>query len=245
MPAMAAKLRFADYAALTFDCYGTLIDWEGGIVAALAPWRRRTGLAADDETLLVAFGAAESRFEAAHPTMLYSDLLAEVQKDLGKRFDAPATDAEAKAFGQSVKDWPAFPDSAEALAYLKRHHKLVILSNVDRASFAHSARKLGVDFDLVVTAQDVGSYKPTLNHFNVGLEKLAGLGVPKAKVLHVAQSLFHDHVPAKQVGLPTVWINRRGGTGSEGATPQAEAVTPDLEVPSMAALVELHRRQGG
>lgn len=240
-----AALRFADYAALTFDCYGTLIDWERGIVAALEPWRRRTGLKVDDETLLVAFGEAESQFEAAHPTMLYSDLLAEVQKDLGRRFDAPASEAEAAAFGRSVADWPAFPDSAEALAYLKRHHKLVILSNVDRASFAHSARKLGVAFDLVVTAEDVGSYKPTLTHFTTGLEKLAAMSVPKEKVLHVAQSLFHDHVPAKKVGLPTVWINRRRGTGAEGATPRAEAVTPDLEVPSLADLVALHRRQAG
>lgn len=238
-------LRFADYAALTFDCYGTLIDWEGGIVAALAPWRRRVRLDADDETLLVAFGEAESRLEAAHPTMLYSDLLAEVQKELGTRFGAPATEAEAATFGHSVKDWPAFPDSAESLGYLGRHHQLVILSNVDRASFADSAKKLGVAFDLVVTAQDVGSYKPNLAHFNVGLETLAGMGVPKGKVLHVAQSLFHDHVPAKKVGLPTVWINRRGGTGAEGATPPTEAVTPDLEVPSLAAFVELHRAQAG
>lgn len=242
---MAAQPRFADYDALTFDCYGTLVDWERGIVAALEPWRRRVRLEADDETLLVAFGEAESRFEAAHPDMLYSELLAEVQKDLGKRFDAPVSEAEARDFGQSVKDWPAFPDSAEALAYLKQHHKLAILSNVDRASFAHSAKKLGVAFDLVVTAQDVGSYKPALAHFHLGLDTLAGLGVPRAKVLHVAQSLFHDHVPAKKVGLPTVWINRRRGTGAEGATPPAGAVKPDLEVPSMAALVELHRRQLG
>lgn len=240
---MPAPLRIDDFSTLTFDCYGTLIDWESGILAALAPWRGRVGLEADDETLLVAFGAAESRTEAAHPTMLYSDLLAEVQKQLGERFVAPATEAEARAFGQSVKDWPAFPDSAAALAELKKRFKLVILSNIDRASFAHSNRKLGVDFDLVVTAQDVGSYKPNLAHFHVGLEKLAAMGVPKAKVLHVAQSLFHDHVPAKQVGLPSVWINRRGGTGSEGATPQADVVKPDLEVPSMAALAEVARRQ--
>jgi len=239
------EIRFGDYAALTFDCYGTLIDWERGILAALQPWRQRVRLDVDRETLLVAFGEIESGLEAAHPSMLYPDLLAEVQRQLGTRFDAPATDAEAEAFGRSVKDWPAFPDSADALAYLKRHHKLAILSNVDRASFAHSAKKLGVTFDLVVTAQDVGSYKPALAHFNVGLERLAAMGVDRSKVLHVAQSLFHDHVPAKKVGLPTVWINRRGGKGGEGATPSAEPVTPDLEVPSMAALVEIHRRQAG
>jgi len=121
----------------------------------------------------------------------------------------------------------------------------VILSNVDRASFAHSARKLGVAFDLVVTAQDVGSYKPNLAHFSIGLERLAAMGVPKAKVLHVAQSLFHDHVPAKQVGLPSLWINRRTGKAGAGATPAAAPVKPDLEVPSMAAFVALHRKQAG
>ncbi len=243
---MPATLRFADYDALTFDCYGTLIDWESGILAALGPWRRRVGLAADDETLLAAFGDAESRIEAERPALLYSDLLAEVQKNLGRRFDAPATEAEAAAFGRSVEHWPAFPDSAESLAYLKRHHRLVILSNVDRASFARSAQKLGVEFDLVVTAQDVGSYKPNLAHFHVGLEKLAAMGVPKAKVLHVAQSLFHDHVPAKQVGLPSVWIDRRAGRGGGGgATPPAAPVEPDLRVPSMAEFVALHRRQTG
>jgi 2-haloalkanoic acid dehalogenase type II len=241
---MTADLRFADYDALTFDCYGTLIDWESGILAALAPWRRRAGIEADDESLLAAFGVAESTIEAAQPTMLYSDLLAEVQRELGRRFDAPATEPEAQAFGQSVKDWPAFPDSAGALAYLKRHHKLVILSNVDRASFAHSARKLGIDFDLVVTAQDVGSYKPAPAHFKVGLDRLAAMGVPQPRVLHVAQSLFHDHVPAKQAGLRSVWINRRSGRGG-GATPPAAPVKPDLEVPSMAAFVELHRKQAG
>ena len=134
---------------------------------------------------------------------------------------------------------------AAALAELKQRFKLAILSNVDRASFAHSRKKLGVEFDLAVTAQDVGSYKPNPAHFHVGLEQLAAMGVPKAKVLHVAQSLFHDHVPAKKLGLPSVWINRRGGTGSEGATPQADAVTPDLEVPSMAAFVAALRATSG
>jgi 2-haloalkanoic acid dehalogenase type II len=238
-------MRLSDFSTLTFDCYGTLIDWESGILAALGPWRRRTGIKADDETLLAAFGEVESATEAAQPKLIYSDLLAEVQKTLGQRFGAPATEAEAKAFGASVKDWPAFPDSAESLAYLKRHYKLVILSNVDRASFGHSARKLGVDFDLVVTAQDVGSYKPNLAHFSIGLERLAAMGVPKAKVLHIAQSLFHDHVPAKQVGLPSAWINRRTGKAGAGATPAAAPVTPDLEVPSMAAFVALHRKQAG
>ncbi|MFZ5792540.1 MAG: haloacid dehalogenase type II [Pseudomonadota bacterium] len=239
-------MRLADFDALTFDCYGTLIDWENGILAALGPWRRRAKIAADDEALLALFGEIESRLEAEHPAMLYSDLLAAVLTEMGTRMGAAATQAEAKAFGQSVKDWPAFPDSAAALAYLRRHYKLAILSNVDRASFAHSRKKLGVDFDLVVTAEDVGSYKPALKHFEVGLAQLAAMGIPKAKVLHTAQSLFHDHVPAKKMGLVTFWIDRRAGKSGGGATKTpAEAVKPDWQAPSLAAMVEMHRREIG
>ena len=236
-------MRLHDFKALTFDCYGTLIDWESGILAAFGPWRKRTGVAADDNRLLELFAEAESRIQAKQPTILYPEALALGLKRMGERLKAPPTEAEAEAFGQSVKDWPAFPDSAEALAYLKKHYKLVVLSNIDRNSFAHSNKKLGVTFDAVVTAQDAGSYKPALNHFKLGLETLAKMGVPKDKILHTAQSLFHDHVPGKKVGLTTMWINRRKGKSGGGATMPVESAKPDGEVPSMAALVELHRRE--
>jgi 2-haloalkanoic acid dehalogenase type II len=238
-------MRLRDFKALTFDCYGTLIDWEAGILAAFGPWRKRTGIAADDNRLLELFAEVESRIQRETPAMLYPEALALGLSRMGEKLSAPATEAEARAFGQSVKDWPAFPDSAEALRYLKDHYKLAILSNIDRASFAESARKLGVVFDAVVTAQDVGSYKPALRHFEAGLAKLAAMGVPKEKVLHTAQSLFHDHVPAKKLGLATMWINRRAGKSGGGATMKpAESVKPDAEVPSMAAFVEMHRREG-
>lgn len=238
-------MRLHDFKALTFDCYGTLIDWESGILAAYGPWRKRTGVAADDNRLLELFAETESAIQAEQPAILYPDALALGLRRMGERLKAPATAEETRAFGQSVKDWPAFPDSAEALAYLKKHYKLVVLSNIDRGSFAHSNKKLSVAFDAVVTAQDVGSYKPALRHFEVGLEKLAEMGVPKDKVLHTAQSLFHDHVPGKKMGLATMWINRRAGKSGGGATVPAAAVKPDGEVPSMAALVELHRRESG
>ena len=238
-------MRLHDFKALTFDCYGTLIDWETGILAAFGPWRKRTGIALDDNRLLELFAEAESRIQAEQPAILYPDALALGLQRMGEKLQAPATAEETRAFGQSVKDWPAFPDSAEALAYLKQHYKLVVLSNIDRASFAHSNKKLGVTFDAVVTAQDVGSYKPALNHFKVGLDTLAKMGVPKDKILHTAQSLFHDHVPGKQIGLTTMWINRRAGKSGGGATMPVGAVKPDGEVPSMAALVELHRRETG
>jgi 2-haloalkanoic acid dehalogenase type II len=144
-----------------------------------------------------------------------------------------------------VKDWPAFPDSPEALAYLQRHYKLVIVSNVDRASFRHSNARLGVTFDAVVTADDAAAYKPALNHFELALAQLAEMGVTRDQVLHVAQSLYHDHVPAKQLGLRTMWVNRRAAHGQDGgATPTAPVpVTPDGEVPTLAALVDAHRQE--
>jgi len=237
-------MRLADFAALSFDCYGTLIDWETGILATLRPWAGRHGLAVADDALLAAFSRIEPQIQAKRPAALYPEILAEAFRALGGAFDRPVGDDEAVAFGQSVKDWPAFPDSADALAYLKRHYKLAILSNIDRASFAHSNRRLGVDFDLVVTAQDVGSYKPTPRNFEVLLERLAALGVPKERVLHTAESLFHDHVPAKRFGLATAWVNRRAGKGSFGATRAPdESVTPDWQVTSLGELADLHRKE--
>jgi len=238
-------MHLRDFKASTFDCYGTRIDWESAILAAFGPWLKRTGVAGDDNRLLELFAEAESAIQSEQPAILYPDALALGLQRIGERLKAPATAEETHTFGQSVKDWPAFPDSAEALAYLKKHYKLVVLSNIDRGSFAHSNKKLGVTFDAVVTAQDVGSYKPALRHFEVGLAKLAEMGIPKDKVLHTAQSLFHDHVPGKKMGLTTMWINRRAGKSGGGATKPAEAVKPDGEVPSMAALVELHRRESG
>ncbi len=237
-------MRLTDFEALSFDCYGTLIDWETGILATLRPWAERHGLAVSDDALLAEFSRLEPELEAAHPATLYPDILAEVFRALDHHFARSVSDAEARAFGQSVKDWPAFPDSAAALAYLKRHYKLAILSNVDRASFAHSNRRLGVEFDLIVTAEDVGSYKPTPRNFEVLLERLAALGVVKERLLHTAESLFHDHVPAKRFGLATAWVYRRAGKGSFGATRAPdESVRPDWQVTTLAELADLHRKE--
>jgi 2-haloacid dehalogenase len=238
-------MRLGDFSALTFDCYGTLIDWEAGILTALRPWTAGQRVEVDDEELLAAFGRAEARREAAEPTAPYPRILAGVLDDLAEEFGAAASREETERFGGSVKDWPAFPDSAAALAYLRRHYRLVIVSNVDRASFRHSNDRLGVTFDAVVTAEDAGAYKPAPNHFQLALERLAEMGVAKDRVLHVAQSLYHDHVPAKRLGLRTMWVNRRGDRGQGGgATPAAPApVTPDGEVPTLAALVDLHRHE--
>jgi 2-haloacid dehalogenase len=237
-------MNLLPFKALTFDCYGTLIDWESGILAELKPWVASGGHKLSDDQILEAFGEEEVRCETAAPSKLYPEILADTLRALGRRWEIVASDAQAAEFGRSVPRWPAFADSAEALRYLKQHYKLVILSNVDRASFAESNKKLHVAFDKIVTAQDVGSYKPDLRNFRHLLAELEKLGVRPEQVLHTAQSLFHDVVPAKSVGLKAAWINRRKGRAGAGATvlPKGDA-TPDIEVPSMAAFVDLHRAQ--
>src|SRR4029077_6964767 len=166
-------------------------------------------------------------------------ILADSMRSLGAALGIPVSDAEANAFATSVPDWPAFPDSADALARLGRRYKLIILSNVDRVSFAGSNRRLQATFASVLTAQDIGSYKPAPRNFQALLAEAARLGISKGKLLHVAQSLFHDHVPAKAAGLPTVWIDRRHGKAGSGATPEPEtALTPDWTFSSMAAFAD-------
>jgi 2-haloacid dehalogenase len=172
-------------------------------------------------------------------------LLAVTHARLARDWGVKAFAESHERFGASVPDWPAFPDTAEALKYLKRHYRLVILSNVDRASFAGSLKKLGVTFDAVYTAEDIGSYKPDLANFRFMLERLeADLGVKKEEILHTAQSLHHDHVPAEKMGLARAWIDRRFGQRNGGATkPVAKPPKPHFHFKSMAEMVEAHRKE--
>jgi 2-haloalkanoic acid dehalogenase type II len=229
-------VKLTDFEALSFDCYGTLIDWEAGLSAVLTPWARARGLDVTEEQLLTEYSAAEAAAEAEHPADLYPDILARSMRVLGGGLGAEVTAEDAARLAGSVPDWPAFADSHGALTALGSRFKLIILSNVDRASFAGSNARLGVEFTSVITAQDVGSYKPSRRNFDALLSGAARLGIAPGRLLHVAQSLFHDHVPAKRAGLPTVWINRRHARPGWGATPAPPApVTPDWEFPSMAA----------
>jgi 2-haloalkanoic acid dehalogenase type II len=220
---------FRDYEALSFDCYGTLIDWESGIWNALQPLISATPVPRGE--VLAEFGRIESAQEAATPGMRYSDLLVEVHRDLAGALGLETTEELDRAFGTSVRRWPAFSDSAAALDSLARRYRLVILSNVDRESFAASNEKLGVAFDAVYTAEDIGSYKPDPANFDYMISHLADdLQIPPASVLHVAQSLFHDHGPAKAAGLDTVWIDRQqlSAGGEWGATlPVDDPPVPD------------------
>lgn len=207
---------------MTFDCYGTLIDWESGIWDALQPLLMHNGC----ETVsrndgLQMFATFETAQERDTPDMLYPELLTQVHRAIAAHLHLSTTVEMDETFGHSVHAWPAFPDTADALRILRKHFRLVILSNVDRAGFAASNRKLGVEFDAIYTAQDVGSYKPNPANFAFMLEHLrSDLGLDAADVLHTAQSLHHDHVPAKAAGLANAWIDRQrlSDGGAWGAT---------------------------
>jgi len=227
-------LDFGRFDVMTFDCYGTLIDWETGIERGLRAFLDPRGVTPDGDELLEAFGRSEAVAEAGS-YLRYRDVLATCARDVGAEYRAEPTDAEVATFAGSVADWPAFPDSAAALARLHERFRLGVITNCDDDLFAASNARLDVTFDWVITAQQVGAYKPSHRGFETAFGRI---DVPRERILHVAQSLFHDHVPAKELGLTTVWVDRRHDRPGAGATPPANAA-PDLVVPDMATLAAL------
>ena len=226
--------------ALSFDCYGTLIDWEAGLLAVLRPWIHHHGLLIDNERLLEEFGRAESRIDRDNPSVPYTDVLRHVHHALARQFGLPEDIDAAGNFAESIGDWPPFPDTIEALHNLQARYKLVIVSNTDHASFAKTRQRLGIKFDAVVIAEDVGAYKPDQRMFERAFEVIGELGIPKERIVHVAQSLYHDHVPAKALGLTTVWVDRYRGKHGTGATVlPATDVQPDYTVTSLRELADL------
>ena len=235
-------MRLTEFRVLTFDCYGTLIDWESGIFTALQPLLGKAASPLPRDVALETFARHESAQEAATPSMIYSELLATVHRRMAGELGLPTTEAEDRHFGASVPDWPAFPDSAASLQYLKQYYQLVILSNVDRESFKGSNQRLGVEFDAVYTAQDVGSYKPDLANFDYMLTHLKARGLERSDILHTAQSLFHDHGPAKRRQLASAWIDRRHEQDGWGATmPPPQGAAFDFRFASMAEMVKAHQ----
>jgi putative hydrolase of the HAD superfamily len=214
-------MKLTDFKVLTFDCYGTLIDWETGMLEALALLVKRVQPPPSNDQVLAAHGRHEHFQELWTPTRRYSDLLATVWKRLAEEWAVPASWEEALAYGQSIGSWPAFSDTVEALAYLKRHYRLVVLSNVDNASFAKSNARLQVAFDAIYTAEDIGSYKPAPRNFEYMLEKL------------------------KTIGLSSCWIDRRHDRGGGfGATVRPDAVPAyDFRFTSLAEMVKAHRKE--
>jgi 2-haloacid dehalogenase len=232
-------MSLSDFKVLGFDCYGTLIDWESGIVTALQPLIRRAKVSLDDETILTRFAAYESAQQAATPDMRYAELLSVVHARFAKDWGVSDDVAEDRRFGASVGDWPAFPDTVAALRALQERYRLVILSNVDRDSFRSSNDRLGITFDGIHTAQDIGFYKPDPRNFSWLVDRLAEQGFEKSDILHVAQSLYHDHAPANAIGLASAWIDRRRDAAGWGATmPPPADVRYDYRFESLAALAE-------
>jgi len=239
-------MKLTDFKALTFDCYGTLIDWETGMLASLQPLAECAVRKRSREEILADYAVHERAQERQTPGMRYSQLLSVVYKRLAENWGAPAPWAECVTFGASIRAWPPFPDTAEALRYLKRHYKLFVLSNVDNESFSYTNRKLEVKFDGIMTAEDIGSYKPDLRNFTYLLERLESLGIRRHEILHVAQSLLHDHRPANELGIASCWINRHHGRAGFGATGDpGDRPRLDFTFNSMAELAEAHRREAG
>ena len=223
---------FAAYDVLTFDCYGTLIDWETGLLAALRealPGSVDVG----DDALLETYARHEAEAERP-PYRTYREVLAAGVRGVADDLRLDVGDDAVVRFAESVLEWPAFPDSAEALGRLHERFRLGVITNCDADLFAASSERLGTDFDWVITADAARAYKPALTGFELAFTTIP---VSRERILHVAQSLFHDHVPAKQLGLTTVWIDRRHDRPGSGATPPARA-TPDATFPSMQAFAD-------
>ncbi len=232
---------FDKFKAVTFDCYGTLIDWETGITQVVRPWVDAINPAIPTDLVITSFALHQAKHQQTRPTLLYPEVLARTWKDIERTFGWREDSAHAAAFAASVPDWPPFADTVESLKYLARFYKLVILSNVDNASLEGTVRRqLHVPFETTVTAEDVASYKPGLPHFTRAFEQLAAKGIAKDEILHVAQSKHHDIRPGRELGLTTVWVNRRYDRPGSGATLATDA-EPHLTVNSLAELVALHK----
>ena len=221
-------LDFSGVKALTFDCYGTLIDWEGGIVSALKPLLSRRGTVLPDSDLLQLYGRLEREAQAQTPFVNYRTVLKAVVRGLSGHLNLDVPTQEENVLADSMSDWPPFPDTVAALKVLKRRFRLAILSNVDDDLFQLSQARLEVSFDWVITSEQLGSYKPSERNFHCAM---ATIEVSSAQHVHVAQSLYHDIAPASALGLKTVWVNRQGAA----ATPEIN-VLPDLEVPDLQTL---------
>jgi len=229
-----ANLDFSRYKILTFDCYGTLIDWESGIFSVLRPILRAHGKSISDAQLLETYGELEAQAEQGE-FKPYRDVLQLVVSGFGKQLGFEPTEEEKRSLPESLQDWLPFPDTVKALERLKSKYKLAIISNVDDDLFAATARRLKVNFDYVITAQQAHCYKPGLDIFKLALKTIA---IPPEQILHCAQSVYHDVVPARPLGMSTVWVNRPSPRAGVGAVRPASE-NPDLQVPNLETLANL------
>lgn len=227
-------MDFSRFTTISFDCYGTLIDWESGILPALRAVLARHGRTLPDAAILEFYGEFEADAESS-PYQGYRDVLRSVMRAYGKRLGFDPSPSDIRALDQSVPAWPPFPDTVAALRQLKKRFKLVVISNIDDDLFAETQKHLDVDFDAVITAEQARSYKPSIHNFNLALRTLA---ISREHLLHAAQSIYHDVIPARSLGISTVWVNRKSVRPGIGAV-RAAVGQPDLEVPDVAALAAL------
>lgn len=229
-------LDLNQFEVVSFDCYGTLIDWERGILPALKQLLSNREIDFSEDGILEIFAELESALENQNnPYIRYQSILQEIVKKFGKKFNFAPTETEINCLVDSVKNWQPFPDTVAALEALKQKYKLAVISNIDDDLFAETAKHLKVELDWLITAEQVRSYKPSTLNFEIALETM---GISTDKLLHVAQSIYHDIVPAASMGISTVWVNRRHDKTGFGATLPASG-QPDLEVPDLKTLVEM------
>jgi len=233
-------IELSQFKVITFDCYGTLIDWETGITQLIGPWLDDLKSTVPTDLVITSFALHQAKHQQTRPAMLYPEVLVKTWRDIEGTFGWSENPDRARTFAASVPGWPPFADTVESLRYLSGFYKLVIVSNVDNASLAGTLPRLKVPFEMTVTAEDVQSYKPGLPHFHRALEGLLAKGIRKDEILHVAQSKHHDVKPGRELGLTTVWVNRRHDRKGSGATLATQA-EPHLTVNSLAELVALHK----
>jgi len=226
-------LDFSLFEMLSFDCYGTLINWESGILGYLGPLLRKRGCEISDTRILNLYSEFEPR-EQAKEYRSYREVLASIVRAFAKECRVEVSDAEANGLADSIRTWQPFADTVPALKRLKSRYKLAILSNIDDDLFAGSAQLLQVPFDLVVTAQQARGYKPSVGNFELLLHRAA---IAPGKLLHVAESLYHDVVPAQEIGIATVWVNRR--QGKPAAATRLVDAKANLEVATVGELADL------
>lgn len=227
-------INFQQFEVLSFDCYGTLIDWESGILTPIKTILSSHTISISDKQILELFAERES-IQETRDYLKYREILKKVVHNFGEQLNFVPNDTELNALADSVQDWQPFSDTVEALKALKKRYRLTIISNIDDDFFADTAKKLEVEFDWIITAEQVKSYKPSLQNFELAIQRM---GIAPDKLLHIAQSVYHDIIPAKSMGLTAVWVNRRKGKEGFGATVPANG-NPDLEVPDLKTLVSL------
>jgi len=227
-------LDLTGFKVLTFDCYGTMIDWETGIFSALRPILTVHNQRIADNALLELYSELELKAEQGE-YLRYRDVLQSVVRGFGERLGFSPNGTEVRSLPESLRNWQPFPDTVEALRKLKARYQLAVLSNVDDDLFASTAPKLGVTFDHIVTAQQAGCYKPCMRMFKLAEDRI---GVSREQWLHVGQSIYHDVIPAQSLGIATVWVNRPSPRPGAGAAKAASA-KPDLEVPDLQTLATL------